>query len=217
MVKTVEGGEGPTTEFKRKAKYPYKILKEFSAFANTSGGVVLLGVADDKTIPGLKSPDEEAFIMEDAITKGMEPRPDFEISTIEVAEDRWVLVYTVKEGLAKPYFVSLGEDGTKDPNNPELKAYIRRNDECLQASRELREVLKMKASGKTWHFEYGIKEKMLVEYLKTNSFITLRGFGALAGVDKRSASRTLVLLTVCGLLDLEPHETEDLYTLAPTQ
>ncbi|MDZ7649627.1 MAG: ATP-binding protein [Cytophagales bacterium] len=50
-------------EFKRKAAYPEKIVRELIAFANTEGGTLLVGVDDDKSIPGVKYPDEEGACM----------------------------------------------------------------------------------------------------------------------------------------------------------
>ncbi len=49
--------EGVTLEFKSaQEKVPSDLWKTYSAFANTRGGIVLLGVADDGGILGLKNP-----------------------------------------------------------------------------------------------------------------------------------------------------------------
>ena len=57
LKKLVHRGEGSHLEFKRKVAHPDKIIKELIAFANTGGGIMLIGVADDKSIPGLKYPE----------------------------------------------------------------------------------------------------------------------------------------------------------------
>ncbi|MFM8913049.1 MAG: helix-turn-helix domain-containing protein, partial [Flammeovirgaceae bacterium] len=56
LKKLVFEGEGLQLEFKRKASYPEKIVRDLIAFANTEGGTLLVGVDDDKTIPGVKYP-----------------------------------------------------------------------------------------------------------------------------------------------------------------
>lgn len=52
-------GEYTTVEFKRKFTTPVKFAKEVSAFANTKGGYIFIGVDDNKKIVGVKSEKEE--------------------------------------------------------------------------------------------------------------------------------------------------------------
>ena len=53
--------EGKTLEFKRDLSSPRNILKTLAAFANTAGGVLLIGIEDvTKNVLGLENPlDEE--------------------------------------------------------------------------------------------------------------------------------------------------------------
>ena len=57
LRRLVSQGEGQHLEFKRKASFPEKIVRELIAFANTEGGTLLIGVDDDKSIPGVKFPE----------------------------------------------------------------------------------------------------------------------------------------------------------------
>ncbi|HUY72215.1 MAG TPA: ATP-binding protein, partial [Gaiellaceae bacterium] len=45
--------EGKTLDFKRDLSGKKGVLKDLVAFANTSGGVLVIGVDDDKTVPGI--------------------------------------------------------------------------------------------------------------------------------------------------------------------
>lgn len=63
----VKAGENDFLEFKRKASFPEKIVKEIVAFANTRGGDLLIGVDDNGTIPGLKFAEEDAWVLDNAI------------------------------------------------------------------------------------------------------------------------------------------------------
>jgi len=51
LLQIIANGEGPTVEFKR--EFITDIDKELVAFANTNGGMVLIGVSDDATIVGV--------------------------------------------------------------------------------------------------------------------------------------------------------------------
>src|SRR6476620_2988527 len=67
LQKLVARGEGSNLEFKRKASYPEKIVREMVAFANARGGILLVGVGDDKTIPGLKYPEDESHVIQETL------------------------------------------------------------------------------------------------------------------------------------------------------
>jgi len=56
LLDMIEGGGGPTVEFKRQIDSALDIAAEIVAFANTEGGTLLLGVDDDQTITGLDDP-----------------------------------------------------------------------------------------------------------------------------------------------------------------
>ncbi len=59
----VSQGEGASLEFKRKATFPEKIIREMIAFANSKGGIVLIGIGDDGSLPGLKHPEDESHVI----------------------------------------------------------------------------------------------------------------------------------------------------------
>ena len=46
----IQEGEGLTFEFKE--HFSPRIVEDLTAFANTKGGVIILGVRDDKTVGG---------------------------------------------------------------------------------------------------------------------------------------------------------------------
>ena len=52
----IEQGEGVSVEFKKaENKLPETLFETICAFLNRNGGIILLGVADDKTIEGINS------------------------------------------------------------------------------------------------------------------------------------------------------------------
>jgi len=57
ILKTIQGGESHVVEFKRDADLK-KIGNTLAAFANTDGGILLLGVSDDGKVVGVQDDSE---------------------------------------------------------------------------------------------------------------------------------------------------------------
>jgi predicted HTH transcriptional regulator len=62
---------------------PKKIAKSISAFANASGGTILIGVDDDKRIVGIESEKETAEIIWEAANHFIQPAVPFKTDVIE--------------------------------------------------------------------------------------------------------------------------------------
>src|SRR6187549_574403 len=108
LRKLVAAGEGSTLEFKRKATYPEKIVREIIAFANTKGGILLLGIGDDGTVPGLKHPEEEVYAMNQALKK-VKPALRYIETFVPIGNSRTVIQYEVLESETKPHYLMNGE------------------------------------------------------------------------------------------------------------
>jgi hypothetical protein len=203
LKKLVAQGEGLRLEFKRKAAYPEKIVREMIAFANTKGGVLLLGVGDDLSLPGLKFPEDESHVVKEALKK-CRPRLPVAEQFIPIGNARTIIRYDIAESEQKPHYVSIDEN---------KESYVRVKDQSIKASREMREIVKRARKKKDIKFHYGDHEKFLVEYLNEHPTITLKKFVELSGLKKFYASRKLVLLVLADVLAITPHEKGDLYSL----
>ena len=201
----VRQGEGTSLEFKLKASHPEKIIREMVAFANSKGGKLLVGVGDDKTIPGLKFVDEEEYILVRAIERNCFPPLRYEIERIAITDERDVLVFNIPKSKEKPHFVHL-------ENEEHRKAYVRVKDRSVQASREVKQILRRENEDGI-KFTYGEKEKILMLYLAENQKITIEKFAEIAKISLRSASHTLVLLVLSNVLKIQPDEVMDWYYL----
>ncbi|HEY0742616.1 MAG TPA: ATP-binding protein [Chryseosolibacter sp.] len=204
LKKLVAQGEGFHLEFKRKAAYPEKIVREMIAFANSGGGVLLLGVGDDKTLPGLKFPEDESHVVREAL-KQCRPKLPVSEQFIPIGSGRAIIRYDIEESDRKPHYFLSGE---------QKESYVRVNDQSIKASREMREIVKRARKKKDIRFHYGEHEKFLMQYLDTNPTITLKRFIELSGLKKFYASKKLVLLVLADVLQITPHEKGDLYSLA---
>ena len=99
-------GEDSTRQFKADVKNAESLASEMAAFANTNGGTIFIGVADDGSTPGL-SPQDVARINQ-LISNGASQlvRSPLAVQTENVALEngRIVIVLTVPKGIDKPYF-----------------------------------------------------------------------------------------------------------------
>ncbi len=208
LKELVRHGENKYVEFKLKTTHPEKIVREMVAFANTDGGRLIVGVADDKILKGLKFPDEDEFILQRAIEKYIYPAIDYSLHRLTVEGEREVLIYTIPKSPFKPHYVDL--DGVLENR----RAYVRVADRSVQASREMREILKGERKGLNIRFQYGEKEKTLMKYLADNQQITVETYATIANISRKIASRTLVVLVLANVLKVQPHEMQDFFMAA---
>jgi predicted HTH transcriptional regulator len=165
----------------------------------------LVGVGDDKTIPGLKFVDEEEYILVRAIERNCFPPVKYDIERVAVTDERDVLVFTIPKSLGKPHYVQLDHEENG-------KAYVRVADRSVQASREMKQILR-RENEEGIQFRFGDKEKTLMEYLSVNQNITIDKFIEIAKIPAWLASRTLVLLVLSNVLKIQPDELVDYFML----
>ena len=207
LKRLVALGEGYHLEFKRRVPKPERIAKEIIAFANSNGGILLLGVSDDGTISGLRDVVEEQFDFERSLREFADPVPAFRLERVPVSHRREVLVVHVPESHSKPHYLP-GRG-----NSPKGTAYVRVKDMSVEASREVIRLMRAPDDSDV-RFEYGDKEHALMQYLDQYEKITVDQFASLVDVPRRVASRTLVLLTRASILQIHPTERADYFSLA---
>lgn len=203
----VAKGESEKIEFKRKVAHPEKIVKELVAFANTSGGYLFIGVNDDGTIPGVKFPEDEMFALDRAIDKYCRPNMSISSEIVPLSEKKAVVVYTVNEGHKKPYYL------LEDLPEKKKVTFVRSADKSIQASKEVREIIRRRQRNKDMRFNFGEKERLLMGYLDKNSAITLPTFRQIAQLNQYQASKTLIILVLANVLSIEPDDKGDIYRL----
>ncbi len=217
----VKEGEHTHLEFKRKVAHPEKIVREIVAFANTEGGTLLIGVNDDGHLSGLKYPDEDAYVLEKVIESHCKPAIPFEREYIALTEKKTIIRYLIPKSDKKPHHVmepAPTEASSTKKQKPrkdtyQKRTYYRVKDRSIQASRELREIIRRQQKPKDIRFSWGEKEQLLVQYLNEHATITVKEFAKLAGISRHLSSRTLVLLVLGNVLQIIPAEGEDYYTI----
>jgi len=196
-------GESVNLDFKKTITSCEKIAKTMVSFANNKGGKLFIGVADDGTVKGVKSEDEEKFMIEKAATFFAKPmlEPSFEEVYVD---DKMVLVVHIPMSEMKPHY-ALGDD---------LKwwVYIRVKDKSVLASKIVVDVLKREHKDDGVLIEYSSKEKALLDYLTENERITLKEYTNILNISRRRASRILVTMVLAGIIRVHTTEKEEFYT-----
>jgi len=203
IVKLIRQGESQFVEFKKKANHPEKIIREVVAFANSEGGHLFVGVDDDRTISGLKYPEDDEYVLTKAIQELCKPVIDFTVDVLQI-NDIEFLHYQIKEGGKKPYFAFL------EKKHKYGKAFIRVEDHSIQASYEMRQILK-RSNWNNTPIIFEEKTRQLFEYFKSNQEITLSQYMELSGLGKKLASNKLINLALSGALKIAPREGGDVF------
>jgi predicted HTH transcriptional regulator len=96
--------ESEELEFKSRLPDTGHLAALISAFANTNGGRLVVGVRDDGSIVGLDDVDRAHLRIEQAL-KAVSPSVQIETETISI-DGKSVLVVTIPKGRQSPYLVA---------------------------------------------------------------------------------------------------------------
>ncbi len=212
LLNIIETGEGLHTEFKRHFSDYKKIAKELIAFANTKGGVLIVGVDDDKKIIGVRSEKEETELIKETALRYCEPPVDFKTEFFDI-ENKEIVVANIPESKDKPHRL---QDYEKELNLSSAHVYIRVNDKSVLASKEMIKILQASSRKmKLKNYEIGKNEKIVFEYLNNHETITVKELKKEANISPRRASRTLIKLVRANLLLIHTKDNgEDYFTYA---
>ncbi len=203
LRKLVSQGEGHHLEFKRKAAFPDKIVREMIAFANTDGGVLLIGVGDDKTIPGVKYPEEEALAVRQELEKHCRPVLTADEEIIAISEKKFVLQLRVIKSERRPHFYVA--HGARN-------SFIRQKDQSIKASGIMNEILRRGKSKNGTKFTYGEAEQKIIHFLGDHQSSGLAELSKAAGLNKFMTSRKLVRLVLAKVVRITATEKGDLFS-----
>ena len=201
----IEQGEHEHQDFKYQITDARKIARSISAFANHSGGHLLIGVKDNGSIVGVSS-EEEIYMIEQAAQMYCRPEQKVQFKIFRV-EGKSVVKVDIDEADDKP--VKAPDD------NGQWRTYFRVADENVLASATHVKVMKHASQPSPEDVVINLteKEELLLSYLQNHGGITLSGFERLAHISFHSAQRTVVKLCEMGIIDLQYHNNQCLLTL----
>lgn len=128
LLEIIANDENSGVEFKRDDLENHTLAKELVAFSNFEGGMVLLGVEDDRTVSGLTRPNIEEWVMtacRDKIRPGIIPffeiikdvEPGKDVAIVRVP--RGVDVHSQWHHNRNTYYIRVGTQ-SREPSPQEL-------------------------------------------------------------------------------------------------
>jgi len=114
LIERISNGEDSYTQFKQQIINSKDLAKEFVAFSNAEGGIIIFGVDDDENIVGLEKEDIEKIgqLVGNVGQENVKP-PIHPLTQNMTIEGKRVTIVTVESGFAKPYRTSSGIYYTK--------------------------------------------------------------------------------------------------------
>jgi len=180
-------------DFKYEISDAMKMARTFSSFANTDGGILLIGVKDNGKIKGVRT-DEEYYMAESAAKIYCNPEVPF---TAEkwIVEGKTVLEIRIPPSVKKPHYAR--------DRDYKWQAYVRVKDENMAANPVLLKVWKIKKSRKGVLIKYSKHEKHLMEYLSVHVEISLPRFAFIARLKESEAEDILARLISFGIIEMQ--------------
>lgn len=186
----IREGEHQRQDFKFCISDSRKIARSLVAFANSEGGILLIGVKDNGHIVGVQS-EEEYYMAESAARIYSDPPIPFSVRQWN-AEGRTVLEVRVEASPDKPHFAR-DENGT-------WNVWVRHHDENRLAPRVLIDSWQKRKSSEGVLVRFDESWKFLLEYLDLNDFITVSALARKGSLPYRKAELLLADCIVIGII-----------------
>lgn len=191
-------GEDSRRQFKRDATNADSLAAEMAAFANSEGGTIFLGVADDGTLPGLDRADVASLnqLISNAASQNVRSPLTVHSSNVAVGKGRAVIVLTIPKGLDKPYFdrngviwLKSGADKRRVNSKEELRRLFQFSDQFhadqlpTRAGIDKLDMMRFRDFLRdAYNLDYPKSQPQLLRLLQNMSLATDEGMLNLAGV-----------------------------------
>jgi len=205
LRKLIAEGENQQLDFKYCITDSRKIARTLSAFSNTDGGRLLIGVRDNGSLAGIRS-DEEIYMVDTAAHLFCRPEITYTVKQ-HTAGTKTILEVEVAKGNKRPYQVK-DEEG-------KWRAYFRHGDQNLIANRVLLQVWRKEEQKSGVKVRFSDAEMKLLDYLRENGSVSLSKFRKISGIPSSRAESILANLIIFRVLILKASEKGFSYLLNP--
>jgi len=207
LKRLINEGEGQQLDFKYCVSDSRKIARTLSAFSNSDGGRLLIGVRDNGSIAGIRS-DEEIYMVETASHLFCKPEINYTVKQHTI-EGKTIVEVIVLKGEKRPY-------RSKDENGA-WRAWFRHMDQNLAANSVMLKVWKKEDRKSGLLVKFGKAEEKLFNYLSENTSVTLSGFRKMTGISSGKAEAILANLILLKILNINASEKGIRYELNPEE
>lgn len=142
LLVQIAHGEDSTRQFKQDIRNAQSLASEMAAFANSNGGTLFIGVADDSSTPGISKQEVARInqLISNAASQLVQSlvRSPLTVTTKNIAlkNGRLIIVLTVPKGIDKPYFdkngviwLKTGADKRRVNSKEELRRLFQLSDQ----------------------------------------------------------------------------------------
>ncbi len=195
LQELIDQREGLKLDFKFEVSDLRKIARSIVAFANTDGGILLIGVKDNGRIAGVQS-DEELYMIQAAARMYCRPAVDFYFRPWKVG-DKTVLEINIPRSPKRPHYARVDSD--------KWKAFIRVKDKVFAVNNVQLRVWKdlNNQHRRAVHIDFQRREDLLLDYLRTHEFITFKKFCQIAKLTPKVAEDVLVDLILIDVIEIQ--------------
>lgn len=204
VLRLISEGEHEQQDFKYRVEDAEKLARSVSAFANTRGGRLLIGVRDDGVVSGVRS-EEEIYVMHQAAYKYCRPEASIKFDTFHV-DGRTVVMATVPPSERRPVMAFEESGGL-------WRAFIRIADENIVASPVHLAIWREEQSLRGASFTYGDNERQLMAAMTGTGPLRLNAIVKRSQLPRREVIVLLGRLCRYGLVQWQLCEHEFVFAL----
>ncbi len=192
LQRIIAEGEHEHQDFKFSISDARKIARSISAFANNSGGRLLIGVKDNGVIAGVRN-EEDIYVIEQAASLYCRPEQHLEFTAIKADEGAIVIRAEIPASQTRPVQAS-EPDGT-------WRAYYRVADENIVATPLMVKAWRRKASGQPTLLNLSQAERSLLDILTSEQTLEPDDITRRCMVSRTAADEMVVRLYALGIID----------------
>jgi predicted HTH transcriptional regulator len=195
IIEKINHGEGENLEFKFEINSGRKIATTISAFSNTTGGSILIGVKDNGSIAGIRL-EEELYVLEAAANLYSKPEVKMTLKRWEI-KGKVILEAIIPIAEKKPVFAEM---------EPSLnRAYLRYGSSNLMANlvhlylwNNLESTTKPKV--------FTDKQLTIISLFKSSNWLSLNKISKLSKLPRNLVAQTLSDLIRWNILESLPEQ-----------
>ncbi len=194
ILELIAQGEHEQQDFKYAISDARKIARSISAFANRSGGRLLVGVKDNGHIAGVRN-EEDIYVIEQAAEMYCRPAQKVEFTAYSTGETGVVIVASVSPAAERPVCA-------QEPDR-KWNAYYRVADENIHAHPLMVKAWRQRAAMEPMSYAGGGADHRIVEAIDRLGWLSVADAIKAATVSRRTAEMSIVRLAAMGIVDFE--------------